>query len=148
MVDYYPILARAVSGLATNGAQARQELFEHARTVLIAHLKRQDPQISAAESIAERIAFEAAILRLEAEWRSTQNQSSSRIARRSLLLCFVSLRKSGQRPINCWFPFGIDHNRPKQAGNPTCRARHTAARRRELLLPASQNLIPDSPGAC
>ena len=80
MVDYYPILARAVSGLATNGAQARQELFEHARTVLIAHLKRQDPQISAAESIAERIAFEAAILRLEAEWRSTQNQSSSRIA--------------------------------------------------------------------
>lgn len=79
MVEYYPVLARAVSGLATNSAQARQELFEHARTVLIAHLRKQDPQILTAESIAERIAFEAAILKLEGEWQSTQNRSPSRI---------------------------------------------------------------------
>lgn len=78
MVDYYSILAPAVSGLATNSAQGRQELFEHARTILIAHLN--DRQILAAESIVERIGFEAAILRLEAEWRSTQFQSLSRIA--------------------------------------------------------------------
>ena len=38
MADYYPILARAVSGLEVNSAQARQEIYEHARTVLIAHL--------------------------------------------------------------------------------------------------------------
>jgi hypothetical protein len=79
MIEYYPLLARAVSGLATESAQARQEVFEHARTVLIAHLRKQDPQILTAESIVEQIAFEAAVLKLEAEWRSTQNRSPSRI---------------------------------------------------------------------
>ena len=38
MADYYRVLARAVSELATNNAHARQELYEHARTVLVAHL--------------------------------------------------------------------------------------------------------------
>jgi hypothetical protein len=70
MADYYPILARAVSRLATNNAQARQELYEHARALLAAQLRRHDPQFSAPETISERIAFEAASLRLEAEMRS------------------------------------------------------------------------------
>ena len=70
MADYYPILARAVSRLATNNAQARQELYEHARKVLAAQLRIHDPQFSAPETISERIAFEAASLRLEAEMRS------------------------------------------------------------------------------
>jgi hypothetical protein len=70
VVDYHPVLARAVSGLTTNNAHARQELYEHARAVLVAHLRRDDAQMSAPETIGERIAFEAAILRLEAEWRS------------------------------------------------------------------------------
>jgi hypothetical protein len=70
MADYYPILARAVSGLATNNAQARQELYEHARTVFIAQLRRQDPQLSTLESIRQSIALETAILRVEAESQS------------------------------------------------------------------------------
>jgi hypothetical protein len=70
MADYYPILARAVPRLATNNAQARQELYEHARKVLAAQLRRHDPQFSTPETISERIAFEAATLRLEAEMRS------------------------------------------------------------------------------
>ena len=70
MSDYYSILARAVSGLATNNAQARQELYEHARTFFIAQLRRHDPQISTLETIQESIAFETAILKVEAESRS------------------------------------------------------------------------------
>lgn len=70
MADYFPILARAVSGLATNNAQARQELYEHARTVFIAQLRRQDPQLSTLETIRQSIAFETAILRVEAESQS------------------------------------------------------------------------------
>ena len=76
LANYYPTLARAVSRLATNDAQARQELYEHARTVLAKHLRKQDPQMSAPETIGERIAFEAAILRLEAEWQSALKRNA------------------------------------------------------------------------
>ena len=75
MVDYRPILARAVARLATNNAQARQELYEHARTVHAAQLRRHDQQFSTLETINECIAFEAAILRLEAEIRSLSEES-------------------------------------------------------------------------
>ena len=70
MDDYYSILARAVSRLATNSVQVRQELYEHARTVFTTQLLGQDPQISALEIIGERVEFETAILRVEAEWQS------------------------------------------------------------------------------
>ena len=65
MADYYPLLARAVSGLEVNNVQARQGIYEHARTVLIAHLDRSDPQRSALEIISEWIAFETAVRRVE-----------------------------------------------------------------------------------
>jgi hypothetical protein len=62
MAEYYPILARAVSGLATNNAQTRQELYEHARTVLVAQLGGRAPQVSL---LLERIELELAILTTE-----------------------------------------------------------------------------------
>jgi hypothetical protein len=80
MVDYYPGLARAVSRLATNNAQARQELYEHARSVLIKYLNRSDPQISKVDSIKERIAFEAAVLRLESKSVSKHETLTDRLA--------------------------------------------------------------------
>ena len=43
MADYYSILARAVSRLATNNAQTRQELYEYARAILIAQLRQKRP---------------------------------------------------------------------------------------------------------
>lgn len=67
MADYYSILARAVSRLETNNAQVRQELYEYARAILNAHFDRSDPQISALGVIDERVEFETAILRVEAE---------------------------------------------------------------------------------
>jgi len=67
MADYYPILARAVSRLATNNAQARQGLYEHARTILVAQLRSQDPELSALNIMSERVALEGAILRVETE---------------------------------------------------------------------------------
>ena len=70
MADYYSILARAVSRLETNNAQVRQELYEYARAILNAHFDRSDPQISALGVIDERVEFETAILRLEAESQS------------------------------------------------------------------------------
>ena len=75
MADYYSILARAVSRLETNNAQVRQELYEYARAILNAHFDRSDPQISALGVIDERVEFETAILRLEAESRSRPERS-------------------------------------------------------------------------
>jgi hypothetical protein len=46
VVDYYPLLSRAVSRLAVNNAQTRQELYECARTVLVAELERNNPERS------------------------------------------------------------------------------------------------------
>jgi hypothetical protein len=80
MADYYPVLARAVSSLATNTARARQELYEHARSVLNKHLDRSNRQISNVESINERIAFEAAVLRLESKSISTHETLTDRLA--------------------------------------------------------------------
>ena len=78
MADYYSILAGAVSRLATNNAQARQGVYEYARTILIAHLDRR--QISALETVGERVAFETAILRVEAESLSERSPETFRDA--------------------------------------------------------------------
>ena len=80
MADYYSILARAVSRLETNNAQVRQELYEYARAILNAHFDRSDPQISALGVIDERVEFETAILRVEAESRSRPERSPERFA--------------------------------------------------------------------
>jgi hypothetical protein len=66
--DYYPILARAVSRLPTNSAQARQELYERARTILLTQLGRK--KIAELGAVGERVILETAILKLEAEAQS------------------------------------------------------------------------------
>src|SRR5262245_31951939 len=66
--DYYPILARAVSRLPTNNAEARQELYERARTILLVQLGRQE--IAELGAVGERVILETAILKVEAEAQS------------------------------------------------------------------------------
>ena len=69
--DYYPILARAVSRLAINDAQARREVYERAQTIVIAELRRQDPQKSASETMRELAALLFAPPSLLECWRSS-----------------------------------------------------------------------------
>jgi hypothetical protein len=66
MADYYPVLARAVSRLAVNNAQTRQELYEHSRTVLFAELERNNAEKRSTQAVLERIDFETTVLRVEA----------------------------------------------------------------------------------
>jgi hypothetical protein len=63
MADYYPVLARAVSRLPDNNGQARQEIYERARAIVLEELRKQDPKKIA----SEQAQLEAAIFRLESE---------------------------------------------------------------------------------
>lgn len=71
MADYYPVLARAVSGLPSNDPQARRDLYARARKIVSEQLRGRG-QGAAAELTRERAALEAAIRRVEAEAKSGQ----------------------------------------------------------------------------
>lgn len=67
MADYYSVLARAVLSLETGDTAAREELYERARSIIIAELRKQNPKISALAITREQAALEAAIAKLETE---------------------------------------------------------------------------------
>ena len=71
MADYYPVLARAVSGLAKNDAQARRDLYARARTIVNEQL-RNGGRNAAVEVLREQAALESAIGRIEADARSAR----------------------------------------------------------------------------
>jgi hypothetical protein len=67
MADYYSVLAQAVVNRETGDGAAREELYERARSIIIAELRKKNPKISALTITHEQAALEAAIRRLEAE---------------------------------------------------------------------------------
>jgi hypothetical protein len=83
MADYYPVLARAVAGLPDNNVQARRELYDRARMIVLTQLRRRDPQELMPETIQEQTALEAAIRRIEAEARPVRPRSASGAPRRT-----------------------------------------------------------------
>ena len=97
MADYYPVLARAVSRLAVNNAQTRQELYEHARTVLVAELERNNPERSTQAALRERIEFETTVLRVEAN--SQLGYENSRVTLRHRLHA-VRKQHGSKEPIS------------------------------------------------
>ncbi len=67
MIDFFPILVRAVAELNPNTIERRQVLYDRARKALIEKIRAADPQLSDAELRAESAALEAAIHRVEAD---------------------------------------------------------------------------------
>jgi hypothetical protein len=67
MADYYSVLSRAVVNLETGDNGAREDLYERARSIIVAELRKQNPKISALAITREQAALEAAIRTLEAE---------------------------------------------------------------------------------
>ncbi len=88
MADYYPVLARAVSGLAKNDAQARRELYARARAIVGEQLRCGGRDTGVV--LHEQAALEAAIGRIEAEARSDQTPMNGKAA---------VARTSGRRAI-------------------------------------------------
>ena len=67
MAEYYPLIARAVTGLDKNSGEARRALYERARTALVTQLRGIDPPLSEQDITRERLALEEAIRKVEAE---------------------------------------------------------------------------------
>lgn len=68
MADYYPLIARAVSGLdASATGEQRRALYERARAALIAQLRGVQPPLTESEITRERLTLEEAIRKVEQE---------------------------------------------------------------------------------
>jgi hypothetical protein len=86
MTDYYPLIARAVEGLARNTGEARRALYERARAALVTQLRGVEPALSESEITKERLALEEAIRKVEGEAARkvrTEPRSDSRSEPRS-----------------------------------------------------------------
>src|SRR4051794_20109933 len=68
MADYYPLIARAISGLDPSApGESRRALYERARAALIQQLRSVDPPLSESEITRERLALEEPVRRVESE---------------------------------------------------------------------------------
>jgi hypothetical protein len=67
MADFYSILAKAVSALDGNTAQARRRLYERARAAVIVEMREATPALSQSDILVARISLEEAIGKVEAE---------------------------------------------------------------------------------
>lgn len=67
MADYYPLIAKAITGLDRSTGEVRRAVYERARTALVAQLRNMTPPLSESEITRERLALEEAIRKVEAE---------------------------------------------------------------------------------
>jgi hypothetical protein len=79
MADFYPVLARAVSCLPTNDAQARRELYARARTMVAEQLRGRGLQCGAIDAVREQAALETAISCVEEESRGIRTGVESKV---------------------------------------------------------------------
>jgi hypothetical protein len=68
MADYYPLIFRAVEGLADTSPETRRAVYERARTALVAQLRTLDPPLSERDIERERASLDDAIGRVEADF--------------------------------------------------------------------------------
>jgi SAM domain (Sterile alpha motif) len=72
--NYHRLIAGAVKGLDRSTAEARREVYERARTALIAHLRLNQRGLLEGDIVKERLALEEAIREIEAEARKPRTE--------------------------------------------------------------------------
>jgi hypothetical protein len=76
MADYYPLLAKAVAGLADSTTEARHAIYERARGALFGQLRNLDPPVPEEAIEREAQALEVAVAQLETELASRSGSGS------------------------------------------------------------------------
>ena len=86
MAEYYPLLAKAVSGLPVQTPEARRSVYDRARKALLGQLNAMQPPIPKVDIDREANALDAAIEQLETELDplSKAIAASSALASRSM----------------------------------------------------------------
>ncbi len=67
MADYYPLLAKAVAGLAQSNADTRRGVYDRARKALLGQLRAIEPPIAESDIARESNALDEAVARLEGD---------------------------------------------------------------------------------
>ncbi|MCO4055507.1 MAG: histidine kinase [Bosea sp.] len=67
MVDFYPVLSRAIAGLQDQTPEARRAIYDRAARVLVTQLRNVDPPVAEGEITRQRLALEEVIARIERE---------------------------------------------------------------------------------
>src|SRR3954454_20000974 len=75
MAEYYPLISRAVGGLADNTGEKRHALYERARAALTKQLQTSDPPLGDEQIKREQDELENAIRRVEAEAAAAQDKA-------------------------------------------------------------------------
>jgi hypothetical protein len=84
MADYYPLIAKAVSGLDKNTGEIRRVLYDRARTALVGQLRGVDPPLNESDITRERLALEEAIRKVETEASMRRSEADEGEIRPSL----------------------------------------------------------------
>lgn len=80
MADYYPLLAKAVSGMKTSTPDSRHAIYERARQALLGQLRAMQPPAPESAIQREAQALDDAIARLEREFETVPAADASAAA--------------------------------------------------------------------
>jgi len=73
--DYHSLLSRAVSALKNGTAEARQDLYERARTALKAEFGKRDPSGTDLEVLQESLKLDYAIYDFECSMNESEGMT-------------------------------------------------------------------------
>lgn len=115
MADYYPLIARAISGLDPSApGESRRALYERARAALIQQLRSVDPPLSESEITRERLALEEAVRKVESEAAQRAREARGGAAPASAR---DSFRRANPRPAEPG-PAPASAARPRPSASP------------------------------